>query len=1141
MGMTPYCSNSSGWSPLKLRLIPLWFALAAAAFGAPVKFAIPAQPAAAALQLFIKQSGTQVAFSPDDLKDVAGKAVTGDHEPAAALDLLLKDTGFKAGARERGWFVVVREKKSAATGSINGTLLNPGGQPAEGVQVMIRETGQGTVTGRRGEFTFTDVPAGTFFLAATAEGYQPLHITDVSVRAGRKVTLSRLTMRKASDLTKLEPFLVTAETITQLDEVAVTGAKVRPYSSGNMDLPRTIDDPKPYFIFDAATIEQTGAATVEDFLSRKLTMMSTFSSGSNSNAAATAQNTGTASVISMRGLGATQTLILVNGRRLPVVTNATIDTSPDVNSIPMSLIDRIEVLPSSASGIYGGGAVAGVINIITKRNYTGGEIKLSYDNTFSSDSAKRRIDLMYGFTLEEGRTRVMLFASKTDANSIAVQDRYSLIRGNFARAAANNPAYLTGANGLLGTTPLINSVGGVPLVLKTQYGGQSLGTGLLYVPAGYRGLAADGVAGLIANAGKIDPEWPDTRQWFNGKRYALYNLPQTESFRAEFRRQMLPSLEVFFEFSYDRNFMNSVVTGFQFSSQVTATVAASAPNNPFNQAVSVKVPTDSGVGPFATEQPRRQAVGGFTLKLPHQWELLGDYSWNANTTTTVRHTTDILSFITFLSNGTFDPFIDIIANPDRDTVRNYLGTIRSSTGQNLREASLRAFGPLGRLFFIRPTLALSVQRREEERKNRESSTVYAATPALNSFSASLGASQTIGSYYAELNLPLVPREKSRPGLRLLDLQLTGRRDDYANAILRVKGTGGTSYTPPTVPATDEPKVSYSSTNPGYGLRYKPVEDVMLRVSYAKGYLPPTASQLVPGIASTFASNLVDPRRGGASVSIIAFPVGGNPDLIPETSDNWSAGLVFTPKFLPGLRFSVDYTIIKKANNIATLNAQVIVNNESLFSDRVKRGLVAAGDPFGVGVITGVNTTTLNLFSTSLEAYDVALGYQKTTATMGTFTLDALATVTPHYSQRITLGAPMLEYVGTPSSGGPLKLRSNLSAIWTYGRWSAGWTATYYDGYKVPQAPFTTATTAVLNNGGPTVASQMYHDVFVRYRFGQASTGLARMMNRTELLVGVRNVFNKAPAFDGTSLGNNFFSPFGDARMASYYITLKRSF
>ncbi|WP_340054746.1 TonB-dependent receptor plug domain-containing protein, partial [Pseudomonas sp. JAI120] len=118
--------------------------------------------------------------------------------------------------------------------------------------------------------------------------------------------------------------------------------------------------------------------------------------------------TGNASSINLRGLGADETLILVDGRRLAGFSVAGSLAQPDINGIPLSSVERIEVLPTSASGIYGGGATGGVINIILRRDYQGLEAKATYDGTFDGGGARKSIDLSGGFPLEGGKTRVML-------------------------------------------------------------------------------------------------------------------------------------------------------------------------------------------------------------------------------------------------------------------------------------------------------------------------------------------------------------------------------------------------------------------------------------------------------------------------------------------------------------------------------------------------------------------------------------------------------------------------------------------------------------------------------------------------------------------------------------------------------------
>ncbi|WEH90973.1 TonB-dependent receptor plug domain-containing protein (plasmid) [Acinetobacter soli] len=122
----------------------------------------------------------------------------------------------------------------------------------------------------------------------------------------------------------------------------------------------------------------------------------------------------------MRGLGASHTLVLVNGRRQAGTGNRGTSEStdqPNINNIPLAAIERIEILPSTASAIYGSGALGGVINVILRKNYSGNEVNIRYGNNFDGDAGTTSLSLVSGFSLEEGRTNVLFSAQKQDSNA----------------------------------------------------------------------------------------------------------------------------------------------------------------------------------------------------------------------------------------------------------------------------------------------------------------------------------------------------------------------------------------------------------------------------------------------------------------------------------------------------------------------------------------------------------------------------------------------------------------------------------------------------------------------------------------------------------------------------------------------------
>src|SRR3546814_11334819 len=105
--------------------------------------------------------------------------------------------------------------------------------------------------------------------------------------------------------------------------------------------------------------------------------------------------------VNLRGLGINRTLVLLNGRR--IVNGGTgANSSVDLNIIPVALIERVEVLKDGASAIYGADAVAGVVNIITRKEFDGAEVSVSYGETFPQDGGEGSVDRPWGMTGDPG-------------------------------------------------------------------------------------------------------------------------------------------------------------------------------------------------------------------------------------------------------------------------------------------------------------------------------------------------------------------------------------------------------------------------------------------------------------------------------------------------------------------------------------------------------------------------------------------------------------------------------------------------------------------------------------------------------------------------------------------------------------------
>jgi len=923
----------------------------------------------------------------------------------------------------------------------------------------------------------------------------------------------------------------------KLDTFEVMGTKLL-----NMDVTRSRDDAQPYVIFDRDTIEQSGSTNLENFLKNRLTMNTQSAVGSQT----VGGTIGNISQINLRGLGSNQTLILVDGHRAASVSIFGTAQQSDINWIPMAAVQRIEVLPTTASGIFGGSATGGAINIILRRNYSGGELKLTYENTVHADAPLRRVDLSTGFSLEDGKTSVLIAASWSDSATPTVADRDFLVRGR-ARILANNPAFfLSATNPTLGATPNIRSTAGTNLTLKN---GTALNSPITHVPTGYQGTAADGGAALVANAGSYNFTPTATNQASLGAGgFGLFTTPRVESIMGTVRRRFSERVEAFLDASMANNV---AYLPFNFSSGAF-NLPAAAPTNPFNQAITVTMPVNGTADSvYGSSNYDRRIVGGVIMRLTGDWKAEADYTWNQTRYTFTNPRTFTPMLASDVSNGVLNPIRDVRANPIDFTP--YLGPSSNQfltpLRTTLRDAALRVSGPVYSLPAGSVTLACLLEYRDEYLDDGFQTTYGSG---VSSYAYRPSRSQSTGSVYLEARLPIFSEHNRYRGLELLELQVAARADEY-----RIRGSSSffnlAALSDP-IPPILRNEVNLQSVDPTVGLRYSPVKGVTLRASYGTGFVPPSASQLItiPATPNAATMTVNDPRRGNQATPLTAaqFPrTGGNPNLRPENSKSFSAGVVLSLPAVPDLRLSVDYTRIRKTDIITTLTPQGVVDNEASFPDRVTRAPLAAGDPFSVGQIIALDTSAVNLSNALVEAYDIAADYTIRTEALGTANLYLLGTWQTHYQTQASPIAPFLENVGI-SSNNPLKFKANAGLTWKYGRWTLNWIVRYFDDYLVANPAIVSSAPTILNQGdNGRVPSQFYHDLSVSHRLGRGFSSdpngrvgrsVSGLLARTEVTVGVKNLFDEEPPFDAAT-SPRFYSPYGDARLASYFISLKTAF
>jgi iron complex outermembrane receptor protein len=862
----------------------------------------------------------------------------------------------------------------------------------------------------------------------------------------------------------------------------------------------------------------------------------------------------------------------------------------DLNGIPLSMIDRIEVLPTGASAIYGGGSIGGVVDVILKKDYTGGNLTATYSNTMNVDTPTRRIAGIYGFSLEGGKTQVTISGSLSASPAFELQDR-RFILDYFHRVLQNRPGLIY-SNALPppGATPNIalytspytgksntgfvygpafTNPNNTSLVLKN---GVSLNSPITYIPYGLAPGSPNLASALLADAGQYNlATSPGTT---TDGLTSDFGLNQNyKAIVASVQRAMTKDITVYVDFN--TNSSNGSYTYTQWTSNLLI-IPGNAPGNPFNDNVRITMPV-SVKTPAYQDLVNQSVSTGATIKLPFDWTSLLDFTWtdvqkeykgftgglDGPTGGSYTNSIDQDS-----ASGALSPFFDTLAYPIPNLVKYNLSGMGAET-TTLNDLSLRASGPLPWIDKLvgTTTLTVGLEHRKEGLKNGYTAPLYAdqlPSPENRATTVLLGQDQSTNSGYAELDSSLIEPKRNIPLVNSLSLQAAVRTELYS------VNTGTVSYTYADFPQYQTAQYggpstlftpgysggvttpfrqtdTFTATKPTFGLKYNPIPSLAFRGSYSSAFVAPTFAQLlVAPFQSVALTTITDPANG----QTYGVPTlgGGNAATKPQTSEDWDYGVIYEPRngWLKGFRASLDYYRIIEDNVITTYpNVQYIVNN---VPSRVTRNPAT-------GLITVVDNTNTNLLGLRTSGFDTQLNYITDTP-IGTISISLLGTIIEHLKKQTTVGQPFLEYNQYVASGGTAKSKGSASLVWKRGNLRAGWTTTYVDSYMEDLAPGDPAYGPVANPAGSVqytvalghdrVSSQVYHNVFAAYTFGQEKPYRLKhhlrdyIADGATLSVGIDDLFNTPPPFD-PFFSPYYFSPFGSVLLRTYTINLSLPF
>lgn len=683
------------------------------------------------------------------------------------------------------------------------------------------------------------------------------------------------------------------EEVTEIPEILVSASRNWSLNTG---IRRSRDDSQPFVILTQEDIKASGAHDLDTFLRNQLSVNANPTTSDQVGRESMRQRG--LSSINLRGLGSRETLILVDGRRQAGVNIGTGQLNQaQITSIPMAAIERIEVLASSASGIYGSGASGGVVNIILKRGFSGGEMSATYADTADLAAPETRLDGSYARMFNGGRTRVSVSGSWRRSEALLYGDRADLLARNRNLLLENDPDYFETAGSLfstpVGATPNFKTDDGSLLRLKPQYGGQTLSSAIGYIPDGYRGISLDGVSPLLATLGRYNFDQPDSATGQGARAPVMYGS-ETLSGMTSVRHEFNDRISVYAEAGASRGESSNFVT----RANSTVQLAAGAPNNPFVQELTVSLPQLGAEVQVKNRNDQWRLLAGSIIQLPYEWQALADVSYNASRFQADRTPSGTsLAHELALRGGQQDVLRDLRNFPlTYSFIDSSFSSWISEAETEVAGTSLRLAGPAPvRLPGGRPQLTLNLEYSRE--------TIGAVTTALNSSVFSFSSyvpdrHQTIGSAYGEVVLPVIGPENRIPLVELLEVRVAARYERYegegalssvecAFSFGAIPDDEFTKDCPPQGVAIERATTVNEHVDPSVSLRWSPARDIVFRASYTTGYLPPRLDQLVKRLDIIY-TDAVDPQRGNEPIGVsglFGYQIQGAWVVIPRSSQN----------------------------------------------------------------------------------------------------------------------------------------------------------------------------------------------------------------------------------------------------------------
>ncbi|HAY94244.1 TonB-dependent receptor [Shewanella sp. SM20] len=794
-----------------------------------------------------------------------------------------------------------------------------------------------------------------------------------------------------------------AEEKAKVERIEVTGSRIQR---------QDMETASPVTVIDAAAIKAEGFTSVDQMLQVQTSMAgAAVGSSTNNGADGVAQ-------VDLRGMGSQRTLVLLNGRRM-VNSGSGANSSVDLNSIPVAMIARVEILKDGASAVYGSDAIAGVVNIITKKDFEGFQLDFNGSGTDKGDGESGDVSALYGFNTDGGNYTF----------GAAFSDRRGVIQGD-------RDWY----------DPAENSSSIIP-------------TGAL------NGKVVDANGNWVKQSTSYNFS-PDVYfQTPNERRSLFANMTQ------ELGNDVVLTADAIY--TNRRSNQQLAAQPAQIKLNVCGAPGLKDPAancltlddemiaagiNPDKRGQVLYKRRMKDVGPRIYSQDTDTwrlstgLAGSLDVHTGMNWNI--DYTFGKNKAETAVENSINANIMAEAIYA--DPNAWFAGNPLTSEMKDPVGYTEAANGGN--EQQTLSAGLNGELFDLSAGavgFALGAEYRRE-------SGFYNPDPIVVA-GESTAAQQdpTDGNY----NVISIFQEVSVPFTEKLTGEFALRLDDYS--------TFG------------------KATTWKIGLTYAATDELMVRGVAATGFRAPSVAELYGGNSGSF-DYLTNPWLSAAEQpGQILVNRTSDPDLKPEESESYTAGLVYSPSYLEGMSVTLDYWRFKVADAIARLDTQTGL-------DACKKGDASACKTFNItsdGDLTDLTNALTNVGSQDTSGIDFNLAYNF--AALG---LDWK--INNDMTYLLNFEQDNEDYTGTIDGnfGAYSKIRNNFSisaglddwSIMYFNRYIASMDDTYtvYDDNDVPSGAVRTAD------------SVLYHNI----------SGTYHVNDMTTVSLGIKNFTDEKPSY-----------------------------